>query len=69
MRVGGGHQEGLHTSTLWLQWCTVAVLKAVQKILHEHTHSAAIRNLYWGLCLVGKTAVTACRVGVIALLR
>ena len=69
LRVGGGHQEGLHTSKLWLQWCNVAVLKAVQKILHQHTHSGAIRYLYWGICLVGKAAVTACRVGVIVLQR
>ena len=45
------------------------VLKAVQKILHRHIHSGAIRNLYCGLCLVGNVAVTACRVGTIALHR
>ena len=67
--VGSAHQEGLHTSELWLYWCNVAVLKAVQKILHRHTHSGAIRNLYCGSCLVGKAGVIACRAGVIALQR
>ena len=57
------------TSELWLYWCNVAVVKAVQKILHRKTHGGATRNLYCGSCLVGKAAATACRLGVIALQR
>ena len=63
MYVGSGHQEGLHIKTLVIlvQRC------CAEGILHRHTHSGAIRNLYSGSCLVGKAAVTACRVDVIAL--
>ena len=66
--MGSEHQAGLHIRTLVIL-VQRTVLKAVQRILDRHTHSGAFRNLYCGSCLVGKAAVTARRVGIIALQR